>query len=285
MRILLTGDLGFSTDADEVFGDLDTKLLAATVLLVLVLLGLIYRAVLVALTPLMVVFFSYTVATAFVYLYAKSGASVSSNGTTILIVLMFGVGTDYSLLLVSRYREELRRVEDKHEAMRRALRRTGTTILASGLTVALAMLVLAPRRHRPHRLARPRGRDRSRVRDGRRPHPAPGAADDLRADRVLAASRPGGMRPRAPRDRAPGHLAALRRQGPRAARSPRLIVTVVVFAGGALGLAAYKVDYSTTNFFKKSVDSVEGFDVMRAVIPGRDAVAEHRAGGALATGR
>ncbi len=143
MRILLTGDLGFSTDAEEVFGDLDAKLLAATVLLVLVLLGLIYRAVLVALTPLLVVFFSYTVATAFVYLYAKSGASVSSNGTTILVVLMFGVGTDYSLLLVSRYREELRRIEDKHEAMGRALRRTGPTILASGLTVSLAMLVLA----------------------------------------------------------------------------------------------------------------------------------------------
>ena len=62
MRILLTGDLGFATDAEEVFGDLDTKLLGATVLLVLILLGLIYRAVLVALTPLLVVFFSYTVA-------------------------------------------------------------------------------------------------------------------------------------------------------------------------------------------------------------------------------
>ena len=143
MRILLTGDLGFATDAEEIFGDLDTKLLGATVLLVLILLALIYRAVLVALTPLLVVFFSYTVATAFVYLYAKSGASVSSNGTTILVVLMFGVGTDYSLLLVSRYREELRRIEDKHEAMSHALRRTGPTILASGLTVALAMLVLA----------------------------------------------------------------------------------------------------------------------------------------------
>src|SRR4029453_2172192 len=101
------------------------------------------RPVPVAPRPLLVVFFSYTVATAFVYLYAKSGADVSSNGTTILVVLMFGVGTDYSLLLVSRYREELRRIEDRHEAMGRALRRTGPTILASGLTVSLAMLVLA----------------------------------------------------------------------------------------------------------------------------------------------
>ena len=219
MRILLTGDLGFSADAEEVFGDLDAKLLAATVLLVLVLLGLIYRAVLVALTPLLVVFFSYTVATAFVYLYAKSGASVSSNGTTILIVLMFGVGTDYSLLLVSRYREELRRIEDKHEAMGRALRRTARRSSPAGCTVSLAMLVLA--------LAD------TRLTSSLGPVAAigvasamvagltllPGAADDLRAGRILAASRPGRVRPRAPRDRAPGSLAALRRQGPGAAAS------------------------------------------------------------------
>ncbi|MGH2980600.1 MAG: MMPL family transporter, partial [Solirubrobacterales bacterium] len=134
MRIFLTGDLGFITDSEEVFADLDAKLLLATVLLVLVLLGLIYRAVLIALTPLLVVGLSYSVATAFVYLYADAGNTVSSNGTTILIVLMFGVGTDYSLLLVSRYREELRRIANKHDAMNRALRRTGPTILASGLT-------------------------------------------------------------------------------------------------------------------------------------------------------
>ena len=143
MKILLTGDLGFNTDASEVFSDIDTKLLFATVLLVLVLLGAIYRSVLVALTPLIVVFLAYTVANGFIYLLAKSGATVSSNSTSILIVLMFGVGTDYCLLLVSRLREELRTTEDKHEAMARALRRSGPAILASGLTVTLAMLVLA----------------------------------------------------------------------------------------------------------------------------------------------
>ena len=73
MRILLTGDLGFSADSEEVFGELDTKLLAATVLLVLFLLGAIYRSVLVALTPLIVVFFAYTAATALVYLTRSPG--------------------------------------------------------------------------------------------------------------------------------------------------------------------------------------------------------------------
>ena len=82
MQIYLTGDIGFNTDADEVFSDIDTKLLLATVLLVLVLLGAIYRSVLVALTPLIVVFFAYTIAQGFIYLLAKSGATVSSNSTS-----------------------------------------------------------------------------------------------------------------------------------------------------------------------------------------------------------
>ena len=62
LTVLLSGDLGFFADAKEVFGELDAKLLLATVLLVLVLLGAIYRAVLVAMTPIIVVFFAYTIA-------------------------------------------------------------------------------------------------------------------------------------------------------------------------------------------------------------------------------
>jgi putative drug exporter of the RND superfamily len=97
MQVFVTGGVGFATDAQDVFSNIDTKLLLATVLLVLVLLGAIYRSVLVALSPLIVVFFAYTVTQALVYALAKSGATVSSNSTSILIVLMFGVGTDYCL--------------------------------------------------------------------------------------------------------------------------------------------------------------------------------------------
>ena len=71
-----------------------------------------------------------------------------------------GWGPTTACLLVSRYREELRRLEDKHEAMQHALRRSGPAILASGLTVTLAMLVLRARRHRQHQAARPGRRDR-----------------------------------------------------------------------------------------------------------------------------
>jgi RND superfamily putative drug exporter len=61
----------------------------------------------------------------------------------VLLVLVFGAGTDYALLLVARYREELRRHEDKHEALAVALRRAGPAIIASGLTVIAALLCLS----------------------------------------------------------------------------------------------------------------------------------------------
>ena len=69
--------------------------------------------------------------------------TINGQSGGILPVLVFGAGTDYALLLVSRYREELRRHEDKHEAMAIALRSAGPAILASGLTVIAALLTLS----------------------------------------------------------------------------------------------------------------------------------------------
>ena len=266
MRILLTGDLGFSVDSEEIFSDLDTNLLFATVLLVLFLLVAIYRAAIIPLIPLVVVFLAYTLATALVYLYAKSGATVSSNGTTILVVLMFGVGTDYCLLLVSRYREELRRIEDKHDAMARALRRTGPTILASGLTVSLAMLTLA--------LAD------ARLTSTLGPVAAIGVACGMVAGLTLLPAlltifgRVGFWPRRQSVEYDPAHPETARqglwrRIGDRVLQRPAaaLAVTGIAFVAGALGLLAYKVDYSTTTFFKESVESVEGFELLEREFP------------------
>ena len=266
MQVYVTGNLGFSADANEVFNNIDTKLLLATVVLVLVLLGAIYRSVLVAITPLIVVFFAYTVAQALIYAYAKSGATVSTNSTSILIVLMFGVGTDYCLLLVSRYREELRRIDDKHEAMARAVRRAGPAILASGLTVALAMLVLA--------LADNKGTS------SLGPVFAIGVACSLTAGLTLLPTLltifgRRGFWPRKsvvafdPEHPSMGRQGAWRRFGDWVLQRPgvALLVTGVFFCAGALGLLAYKVDYSTTSFFKHSVESVRGFDVLRQAFP------------------
>jgi putative drug exporter of the RND superfamily len=266
MNVYVTGDVGFNTDAHDVFSNIDTKLLLATVILVLVLLGAIYRSVLVALSPLIVVFLAYTVATGLIYLYAKSGATVSSNSTGILVVLMFGVGTDYCLLLVSRYREELRRIEDKHEAMQRAVRRAGPAILASGLTVTLAMLVLV--------LAE----------SGNTKSLGPVAAISVFSamvagltllPAVLTIFGRRGFWPRRnivnydPEHPSVVHQGVWRRFGDRVLHrpGPALAITGGVFLLGALGLIAYNVDYSSTTFFKKSVQSVEGFKVLSANFP------------------
>jgi len=70
------------------------------------------------------------------------GVTVNGQSGGILPVLVFGAGTDYALLLVARYREELRRHQDKHEAMALAMRRAGPAVFASALTVMIALLVL-----------------------------------------------------------------------------------------------------------------------------------------------
>jgi RND superfamily putative drug exporter len=266
MQVYVTGGVGFSTDANDVFSNIDTKLLLATVLLVLVLLGAIYRSILVALTPLIVVFFAYTVTQALIYALAKSGATVSSNSTSILIVLMFGVGTDYCLLLVSRYREELRRIEDKHEAAGRAVRRAGPAILASGLTVSLAMLTMA--------LADNKNTSSLGPVAAIAVFTAMVAGLTLLPTLLTVFGRRGFWPRRSVVAYDPEHASMARqgvwrRFGDRVLERPgaALITTGVVFAAGALGLLAYKVDYSTTSFFKHSVEAVEGFDVMRTAFP------------------
>ena len=217
LEVYVTGDLGLWADFEEVFGEVDTKLLGATVLLVLVLLGAIYRAPLIALIPIVVVALAYQVASGFIYLYADAGNTVNSNATSILVVLMFGVGTDYCLLLVSRYREELHRVEDKHEAMARALRRAGPAVLASGCTVIAAMLVLLLADTGSTNALGPGVGDRRRRRAARRADAAAGAADRRPAPRLLAAQR-GGRLPPDVDGASGGRLAALRR--PRARSGP-----------------------------------------------------------------
>jgi putative drug exporter of the RND superfamily len=266
LEVYVTGDLGLFADFEEVFGEIDTRLLLATVVLVLVLLGAIYRAPLIAIIPIVVVGLAYQVATGFIYLYADAGNNVNSNSTGILIVLMFGVGTDYCLLLVSRYREELHRVEDKHEAMARALRRAGPALLASGCTVIAAMLVLL--------LA-----DTGSV-NSLGPVSAIGVAAVLLAGLTLlpalltAAGRRGfwprssavACRPEVDLAERPG---LWRRFGDRVLGRPGLALaaTTALFAVFTLGLLAYKEDYSIGGFFKKSVESVDGFDVLGESFP------------------
>src|SRR6266540_4312308 len=92
--------------------------------IVIVILLLTYRSPTLWLLPLTCVFVALTAAQAVIYLLAKNaGLTVNAQSAFILTVLVFGAGTDYALLLTARYREELRRHADRHEAMAVALRR------------------------------------------------------------------------------------------------------------------------------------------------------------------
>jgi putative drug exporter of the RND superfamily len=265
LEVYLSGSLGFTKDSAEVFEGLDEKLLLATASLVLVLLLLIYRAPLIAITPVLVVGFSYMVATGIVYLLAKGGMHVDSQGTSILAVLMFGAGTDYCLLLVSRYREELRRIEDKHEAMARAVRRAGPAILASGLTVIGALLTM---------LLADLGSTRTLG-----PIAAIGVAWVMVASLTLlpALLVIFGRRGFWPRRRLiaydPEHKieerSLWRRFGLRVVQRPELALlgSGAILGVLCLGLLSYEEDFNINSFFRDKPESVEGFEVLQSEFP------------------
>jgi RND superfamily putative drug exporter len=143
LRVAVTGPAGYAADSITVFQQIDTKLLLATALVVAVLLILTYRSPWLWLVPLAAVGLAYQVAAAVVYLLARyAGLTVNGLSQGILTVLVFGASTDYALLLVARYREELRRHRDKHDAMRAALGNAGPAVLASGVTVTIGLLCL-----------------------------------------------------------------------------------------------------------------------------------------------
>ncbi|MFJ4978793.1 MMPL family transporter [Streptomyces coeruleorubidus] len=143
LAVHITGPGGTSADFAEAFEGIDSTLLFAAMTVVIVMLLITYRSLTLLLVPLVSVVCALFASQALIYLLAEhAGLTVNGQSAGILTVLVFGAGTDYALLLVARYREELRRHEDRHEAMALALHRAGPAVLASGATVVLSMLVL-----------------------------------------------------------------------------------------------------------------------------------------------
>jgi RND superfamily putative drug exporter len=139
----LTGPAGNAADSAKAFEGIDTTLLLATVVVVVVILLFTYRSPVLWLLPVMSALVALMAAQGVIYLAAEyGGVDVNTQSRSILTVLVFGAGTDYALLLVARYREELRRHHDRHEAMAEALHRAGPAIIASAGTVVLGMLCL-----------------------------------------------------------------------------------------------------------------------------------------------
>lgn len=143
LAVHITGPGGTSADFAEAFEGIDSTLLFAAMTVVIVMLLITYRSPSLLLVPLVSVIVALFTAQALIYLLAQHGGlTVNGQSAGILTVLVFGAGTDYALLLVARYREELRRHDDRHEAMARALHRAGPAVIASGATVVVSMLVL-----------------------------------------------------------------------------------------------------------------------------------------------
>jgi RND superfamily putative drug exporter len=143
LQTYVTGPGGLLADFVGVFSALDTTLLLFTGVVVVVILLLVYRSPVLWIVPILCVGAAFGLAALTIYQLARHGV-ITLNGQSqgILTVLVFGAGTDYALLLISRYREELRRHEQPCAAMQAAMRGAAPAIVASAVTVVLALLCL-----------------------------------------------------------------------------------------------------------------------------------------------
>jgi putative drug exporter of the RND superfamily len=143
MSAYVTGPGGILADLIAIFGDIDGTLLLATALVVAVILILVYRSPFLWVIPLVSAGFALMTASAVVYFLATNGVlTLNGQSQGILTVLVFGAGTDYALLMVSRYREELHKHERPTDAVRAAWRGTVEPIAASAGTASLGLLML-----------------------------------------------------------------------------------------------------------------------------------------------
>ncbi len=138
----LTGVAGYLRDSLTAFSGIDGTLLVTTVFVVAIILLLTYRSLFLWLIPLVSVGFAAGLAQGVVYLLARAGLVVNGQSAGILTVLVFGAGTDYALLLIARYREELHHHANRHDAMVVALKQAAPALLASGSTVTIGLLCL-----------------------------------------------------------------------------------------------------------------------------------------------
>jgi putative drug exporter of the RND superfamily len=263
LQVKVAGPAGISADAIKVFEGINGTLVGAAFLLVIVLLIIIYRSPVFWFFPILAVAFAEITARGIGWALTEAGVTVNGQSSAILSVLVIGAGTDYALLLVARYREELRRHEDKHEAMAIALRRAGPAIFASGLTVCAALLSLS--------LAKVNGTA------GLGPIGAMGIAvavvvmlTFLPAILLIAGRKP--FWPFVPRvgDTASDETHGFwRRVGDGVARKPLTVglVTSVALLVMALGILNFSTGLTQGNQFRDSVESIEGQDLIAKAFP------------------
>jgi RND superfamily putative drug exporter len=287
LTLNVTGFPALVSDGNTIIQEADVKLLAMTAVLVLVLLLLVYRSPVLALLPLLVVGLAYVVASGIIYLlYRQDVLAIDNTSTSLLLVLMFGAGTDYCLLLVARYRTALRVHERPRDAARAATRQAAPAIVASGLTVIAALLVM---------LAGIFGVIRTLA-----PVNAIGIAVVLVAALTLLPSllalfgrkvfwpRAGAVAYGAPAD--DPREGVWHRIGLAVRRRPAawLAVGLSLLAAGSLGLLAFSIDLNNTRFFRAEADSATGYQRLAEAFPpgtvNPTTVLVERRGGAVTPG-
>lgn len=145
LQARLTGDAASTVDTEESFGNAETITFAATFVLILLLVGGIFRSPIAAILPLLTIGLVFLLATSLVALGADTfGFEVDSSLTSLLIVVLFGIGTDYILFLLFRYRERLRVGDESRAAVAFSVRRVGEAVASSALVVIIAFSALLP---------------------------------------------------------------------------------------------------------------------------------------------
>ena len=138
-----TGLGGLFADLFDAFSGLDSSLLLVTGGVIAIILIFVYRSPVLWILPLISAGFALTLAGGVIYELAKHNViTLDGQSQGILSVLVLGAATDYALLLIARYREELHHFEHRVDAMKVAWRGVVEPIVASGTTVALGLLVL-----------------------------------------------------------------------------------------------------------------------------------------------
>ncbi|WP_426512471.1 MMPL family transporter [Dactylosporangium sp. McL0621] len=263
LTVLVTGGPAFARDISAAFEGADFTLLAATAIVVAVLLLVTYRSPILWLVPLAVIGTADQVVAKLLPWVAKvAGQPTEGQVSGIVSVLVFGAGTDYALLLIARYREELRRTDSRRGAMAAALRGAAPAVVGSATTVVLALLTLLFAVLTTNRTL--------------------GAAAALGVVVALAfglvvlpaalVCLPRGVFwpfvPHVGSDE-PAHSGLWARVAAGVQRRPRIVLAaaVLLLAGLAAGLAGTKIGLSQTEQFRTQVESVTGAETLARHYP------------------
>ncbi len=294
LEVRVTGPGALQSDISTALEAADAPLIALTAVFVLTLLLLIYRSPIVALLPLLVVGISLSIAQGLIYLYAEAAdVTVDRTALSLLAVLVFGAGTDYCLLLVSRYTSALRRHEDKHAAMAAAYPGASPAIAASGITVAAALLTALVAELESNQILGPVNAIGILVvlaasltllpallaiagRGGFWPSRGAVEVDAEVATRPQPQLLPG-LSPLPAELRQSVEAAGVvgRREsiwgriGERVVRRPvvAVVVSAALLGAGALGLLGYGLEVDQIDEFRKDTASTEGYDLLRTSFP------------------